>query len=310
VLFRVYINCYQSLSRVAICGGTHGNELSGVWIVREMQKQQVEKVGSISITTVMSNPRAVEACKRYMETDLNRCFTDAILSAPVTDVTPYEVRRAHELNAQLGPKGSQEAMDLVCDLHNTTANMGLYVPLSDAHSLDSLETFMWNYFSVPEFVSELFLLFSTAFEVGPQPNGVVRADIYNLMKEALDHLVDWVQEFNSGTQTTSYYIFNIINTLYGQKNWDTFTLHLQEIFWHPIDKDFILLKPGDPIFLSFSGETVKYEGKELYPFFVNECAYYEKHIAFHLAQKTILTIPSVRKKAIKTYLALCEKVIK
>lgn len=43
----------------------------------------------------------------------------------MTDETPYEQKRAHELNAQLGPKGSQEAVDLLCDLHNTTSNMGL-----------------------------------------------------------------------------------------------------------------------------------------------------------------------------------------
>lgn len=43
----------------------------------------------------------------------------------MTDETPYEQKRAHELNAQLGPKGSREAVDLLCDLHNTTSNMGL-----------------------------------------------------------------------------------------------------------------------------------------------------------------------------------------
>lgn len=43
----------------------------------------------------------------------------------MTDDTPYEQKRAQELNAQLGPKGSQEAVDLLCDLHNTTSNMGL-----------------------------------------------------------------------------------------------------------------------------------------------------------------------------------------
>lgn len=46
-------------------------------------------------------------------------------SAPITDSTPYEQRRAHELNAQLGPKGSQDAVDLLIDIHNTTSNMGL-----------------------------------------------------------------------------------------------------------------------------------------------------------------------------------------
>lgn len=62
------------------------------------------------------------------------------------------------------------------------------------------------------------------------------------------------------------------------------------------DNDFKLLQTGDPIFLSFSGEIVKHEGKKLYPFFVNECAYYEKKIAFHLARKTTLTFPSVSVK--------------
>ncbi|CAG11517.1 unnamed protein product [Tetraodon nigroviridis] len=45
--------------------------------------------------------------------------------APLTDDAPYEQKRAHELNAHLGPKGSDEAVDLLIDLHNTTSNMGL-----------------------------------------------------------------------------------------------------------------------------------------------------------------------------------------
>ncbi|CAB1351900.1 unnamed protein product, partial [Coregonus sp. 'balchen'] len=84
------IGVLLTVSRVAVFGGTHGNELSGVYLVRE---KKVEEDGHVS---VMSNPRAVQQCQRYMETDLNRCFT-------------------------LSP----EATDLVCDLHNTTANLGL-----------------------------------------------------------------------------------------------------------------------------------------------------------------------------------------
>lgn len=45
---------------------------------------------------------------------------------------------------------------------------------------------------------ELFLSFSAAIEVGPQPNGVVRADIFNMVKEALDLTIEWLQGFNSG----------------------------------------------------------------------------------------------------------------
>lgn len=59
------------------------------------------------------------------------------------------------------------------------------------------------------------------------------------------------------------------------------------------DEDFKLLKPGDPIFKKFSGETVTYKGEELYPFFINECAYYEKKIAFLLGEKVKLTLPPI-----------------
>lgn len=62
------------------------------------------------------------------------------------------------------------------------------------------------------------------------------------------------------------------------------------------DKDFHLLKPGDPIFKRFSGETVTYEGEELYSFFINECAYYEKKIAFVLGEKVKLILPPISVK--------------
>lgn len=62
------------------------------------------------------------------------------------------------------------------------------------------------------------------------------------------------------------------------------------------DNDFKLLRPGDPIFKTFSGETVTYEGEELYTFFINECAYYEKKIAFLLGEKVKLNLPPISVK--------------
>ncbi|XP_059179742.1 N-acyl-aromatic-L-amino acid amidohydrolase (carboxylate-forming) B-like [Centropristis striata] len=299
------------LPRVAICGGTHGNEMSGVYIVREMQKRKVDQSGSVSITTVLSNPPAVEACMRYIDTDLNRCFTDALLSAPVTDSTPYELRRAQELNAQLGPKGSNEAVDLLFDLHNTTANMGMCLIF---YSLDWLTLHIYKYIqskmtSAPVRAIQLDIAASEAYsleavgkrgfaiEVGPQPTGVLRADIYNMMKEAVDFTLEWLQKFNSG----SIFEGGEVEAYAFEKSVDyprdpttneiTAAIHPQLQ-----DNDFKLLRAGDPVFLSFSGETVKHEGEELYPFFVNECAYYEKKIAFHLAKKVTLTFPSVSVK--------------
>lgn len=69
------------LSRVAVCGGTHGNELSGVYLVREMLKAETGKEDRRleSVLMVLSNPRAMQQCRRYVDTDLNRCFTHATL---------------------------------------------------------------------------------------------------------------------------------------------------------------------------------------------------------------------------------------
>lgn len=75
--------CLPMLSRVAVCGGTHGNEMSGVYLVREMcksvdkEEEDVEK--PMSVIVVLANPLAAQQCRRYIKTDLNRCFTHATL---------------------------------------------------------------------------------------------------------------------------------------------------------------------------------------------------------------------------------------
>lgn len=75
--------CLPRLSRVAVCGGTHGNELSGVYLVRELLKEAKEEEEKEdrppSVMLVLSNPWAVQQCRRYVSTDLNRCFTHAML---------------------------------------------------------------------------------------------------------------------------------------------------------------------------------------------------------------------------------------
>uniref|UniRef100_H2V701 N-acyl-aromatic-L-amino acid amidohydrolase n=1 Tax=Takifugu rubripes TaxID=31033 RepID=H2V701_TAKRU len=278
---------FPPLSRVAICGGTHGNEMSGVYMLRELKKRHIEQDGPVSLITVLSNPRAVESCRRYIDKDLNRCFTSQMLSGPLTDDTPYELKRAHELNAQLGPKGSQEAVDLLCDIHNTTSNMGLclilystdWIPL---HILKHIQSKMTStpvraiFIDLP--ASEGYSLESVGkhgftLEVGPQPNGVLRADIYNLVKEAVELTFEFVQKFNAGHtfeggEVEAYTMEDSVDYPRDPTTGEiTASVHSELQ-----DRDFKLLKPGDPIFKRFSGETVTYKGEELYPFFINEYA--------------------------------------
>lgn len=295
------------VSSVAICGGTHGNELTGVYIVREMQKQKMERVGSVSITNVMTNPRAVDAGTRYTEVDLNRCFTDVQLSSKITESTPYELRRAQELNAQLGPKGSAGAVDLLIDLHNTTANMGLCFIF---YSIDWITLHIYKYIksrmnSVPVRAIQLDIPISDAYslesvgkhgfaiEAGPQPNGVLRADIFNMVKEAVELSLAWLQEFSSGHtfEGGTVEAYTLVKSVdYPRDSAGKITAAIHQDLQ---DNDFKLLQSGDSIFLTFSGETLKYDGEALYPFFVNECAYYEKKIAFHLAQRKTYSFPSL-----------------
>ncbi|KAF5893620.1 N-acyl-aromatic-L-amino acid amidohydrolase (carboxylate-forming) B-like, partial [Clarias magur] len=204
------------LRRVAVCGGTHGDEMTGVYLVPELERQQKDKAdaaGSVPLTFVLSNPRAVKECKRYMDKDLNRCFTSDSLSCPITPDTPYETQRAQQLNSLLGPKGSDDAVDIICDLHNTTANMGLSIISYSWSNWISFHIFKHVQARVTTVPVRLVLInvppgeayslesvskYGISVEVGPQPQGVIRADIFNIMKQGVDAILDWAETFNSG----------------------------------------------------------------------------------------------------------------
>lgn len=68
-------------------------------------------------------------------------FVSLSPSAPLSDAAPYELVRSRQLNAMLGPKGGPEAVDLICDLHNTTANMGLCLIAYSDHDWICLHIF-------------------------------------------------------------------------------------------------------------------------------------------------------------------------
>ncbi|XP_068444355.1 N-acyl-aromatic-L-amino acid amidohydrolase (carboxylate-forming) B-like [Clinocottus analis] len=314
--------CLPRLSRVAVCGGTHGNELSGVYLVRELLKakkevmekaeeQQEQEEEPLSVLMVLSNPRAVQQCRRYVDTDLNRCFTRATLNGPTSGTVPYEMIRSRELNAMLGPKGGSGAVDLVCDLHNTTANMGLcLIAYSDCdwiclhifrHLQRKMPDIPMRYIHFEVSNKESYSLDSVgkrgfAMEIGPQPHGVVRSNVYTAMKAGVQHMLDWVCSFNSGTifEGESVDVFTMTKHIDYPRDSETRNI-TAAVHPHLQDRDFCLLRPGDPLFQTFSGETLRYKGSEpLYPFFINECAYYEKGIALSLARRRCVMIPAIR----------------
>ena len=116
----------DSIERVAIVGGTHGNELTGVYLVKKFERfPQLLHRESFKCVTLLANPQAVVANRRYIDRDLNRSFDNAEL-ANVTSVG-YEAQRAQEIARELAN------IDLIIDLHSSTAQMGLTILPSSRH---------------------------------------------------------------------------------------------------------------------------------------------------------------------------------
>ncbi|XP_066267213.1 aspartoacylase-like isoform X1 [Branchiostoma lanceolatum] len=317
--------------RVAVFGGTHGNEMSGVYLVKRwLQNQEAITRSSFLTVPCIANPHAVERCRRYIDVDLNRQFTQEHFSMDFPPSTaPYEVHRAVELNKKFGAKG--EAFDVIIDLHNTTSNMGNCLIIGS--SMDSFTLQMVKYLVQRSgLVCPVFLTENTVpqlemadskrlgvhginnghygpsclrsvsrhglcLELGAQPQGVLLADIY-LRHERLVHTcLDFIHKFNQGEvfppETLEVYrILHVVDYPRNNDNDLSAMVHpeLQDKDWHP-------LKPGDPMFLTLDGETIKYEGDStVYPAFINEAAYYEKGIAFWATQKETLNVTELQVK--------------
>ncbi|KAK1787592.1 hypothetical protein P4O66_016092 [Electrophorus voltai] len=303
--------CFPRVRRVAIFGGTHGNEMSGITLVNMWMKNgaEVQRNGVLT-KPFITNPGAVEKCTRYIDTDLNRAFTPENLSTPSGDGLPYEVQRAKEINQLFGPKGSPDAYDVIFDLHNTTSNMGSTLILES--STDHFNLQMVHYIkkaTAPESCAVLLnehpqLRYATTrsvskhpvgLEVGPQPQGVLRSNIFESMRMIVKHALDFIELFNSGVEfpTCTVEAFRVHERVDYPRDTNgniTAMVHprLQDCDWEP-------LNPGDPMFQTFDGWSIPYAGDgPVYPAFINEAAYYEKQQAFVATRRETLAAAAIR----------------
>lgn len=101
---------------VAVVGGVHGNEKTGVAVVESLRalfasRELVLRIGRVLL--VIGNPRAVAEDRRYSAdgADLNRQFTDAALHE---EPTTYEGNRAQLLAGELAH------VNIAIDIHATS----------------------------------------------------------------------------------------------------------------------------------------------------------------------------------------------
>ncbi|XP_018610600.1 aspartoacylase isoform X1 [Scleropages formosus] len=308
------MNGVASLSaahRVAVFGGTHGNELSGIALVGLWLRDGAEiRRRGLEVRPFMANPRAVQERARYIDTDLNRAFTPENLSSFQGEDLPYEVKRAQEINQIFGPMGSPDAYDVIFDLHNTTSNMGCTLILESSNDHFNLQMVHYIKHAVAPVTCSVLLNdhprlhYSTTrsvakhpigLEVGPQPQGVLRSNIFESMRLILKHALDFIEHFNGGVEflPCTVEVYRVVERVDYPRDSNgniSAMVHpdLQDCDWEP-------LNPGDPMFQMFDGRTVQYKGDcTVYPTFINEAAYYEKQQAFVMTKKETLNANGIK----------------
>lgn len=289
-------NRIPPIQRVLIVGGTHGNEFTGAYMIKKLE-QHPNRVyrENFETVTLLANPKAFAAVCRYIDKDLNRCFRQVDLQD--LTLSSYEDIRAREINYLFGANG-KTTVDVILDIHSTTANMGLTV-ITDEHPfnlqlvayLQSMNPLV-NVYILPKSDRESSSLPSICklgctIEVGAVAQGVLQADRFQQTEALIDTALNYLEQYNRGEIPSSNYKLTFyrhsgtIDYPRNERSEIQAMIHPQLQF-----KDYHPLTPGEPIFLTFEGEAIAYEGAStVYPVFINEAAYYEKGIAMCITQQ-------------------------
>ncbi|WP_200764109.1 aspartoacylase [Nitrosophilus alvini] len=280
----------ENIKKVAIVGGVHGNELTGAYLVKKWQKNpEIFKKQSLDISVFLGNPKACEINRRYVDQDLNRSFSKRVLEDH--SLPEYEANRAKVLKELIS------GHSFLIDLHTTTANMGMTLVLSKkdpyservaailAEKFDDIKILRWLSNDEGDFINTL-TPHGFTIEAGPIPQGVLRADIFQRCEEIVYETLKIISNDINQYETKETVVYDIVKTV----DYPRTAAGEIEAIIHPSlqDRDYKALNSGDPIFVTFDGKVIPYEGETFYPVFINEAAYYEKGIAFCLCEKNLI----------------------
>ena len=287
----------SQITQVILVGGTHGNERIGIYLIKRFnQHPSLIKRSSFTTQTLLSNPKAVAAGVRYLDKDLNRCFNrDSLRDMALTS---YEDLLAKAIDQQIGPHGQTPA-DVIVDLHSTTANMGLTLILNNENSFNlQLAAYLHAAHPLVKIYSAAhsgrnqdslrsLARFSVGIEVGSVAQGVLDAQLFCQTEALIYTILDYLEAHNQNKLPATDRLLTLYRYLKAIAYPQTAQGELQALIHPQLQfKDYEPLNCGDPMFLTFEGETITYQGEAVFPIFINEAAYYEKNIALILTQKT------------------------
>ncbi|MET4693111.1 aspartoacylase [Endozoicomonas lisbonensis] len=293
------------IQEITLTGGTHGNEYLGPTIIQRLDSLGTYQNSNISVSTLLANPRATKAGVRFIDEDLNRCFSDDVLSA--SGCTCYEHLRAREINRQLGPRPNRHRF--LIDLHSTTANMGMTLILRDRSpfNLQAAAYAQQKHPGIKLILSDLdqkysrtlnsICEFGLTIEVGPIANAVIRHDLLLETEEVIASLVEFINlshhqhPINLPDTLTAYRVCERV--LYPRSASGDLTAMVHKQLQ---DRDFIWLDTGDPAFFTLQGKTLPHTGRSGYPIFINEAAYYRENTAFIITEQLLLDVDHLKQR--------------
>jgi succinylglutamate desuccinylase len=286
------------IQTVAIVGGTHGNERTGVYLLKKFEQfPELIQRPSFRAMTLLANPKAVGLNQRYVDRDLNRCFSSKDLCN--SSLATYEDRRARQIEKQLGSKEAPR-IDAIIDLHSSTANMGLTILPSSKHPFNlRLSAYLREYHPAVRVCCGVECSQNTpmlrslsplgcAIEVGAIAQGVLDARKFQQTELVVHTILDYFDAMNHGSLLDvppSLIVNQAISSIDYPRN---SAGELQAMVHPELQfRDYEPLHIGDPMFLTFTGETISYQGGSatVFPVFINEAAYYEKGIAMTLTEE-------------------------
>ncbi|KAA0154967.1 hypothetical protein FNF27_02955 [Cafeteria roenbergensis] len=310
----------RPFKRVAVVGGTHGNETTGVYALRRFQKHpELLARDGIDVEYCLANPKAVREVRRFVDDDLNRQYSMARLRDD--SLESYESVRAKLIEQRFGPKDSDRPhADFLVDMHTTTSRMGITM-IFESQGVDPAALYVAK--EVRRMLAgrtsaPVFILFAdlerdgiphtpsiarsgVAIEVGPVAQGLLRSDACEWMEQAALAVMDAIARLNTGEATASEAeavpVFQNSRVKVpcpaGEDGSPLAVFHerLQ-------DGDYRPLRKGDPIFRGLDGEVIEYDGRlgdTVFPVFVNEAAYYlpESGLGFALCHHATLPLPPI-----------------
>lgn len=316
---------FHALSRVALLGGVHGNELIGIHLLSQYWNEQWLAAAcgkQCKVEPIICNLLAKEKCVRFVDKDLNRCFALEDLTSTSAAAPGYEIQRALELNQIIGPKqhilgsitewqkNSPGCCDYLIDMHSTTSNMGITLITLKGNAMTiRLAHYLQTYLRENQCPFPFNLMVDSecertvnnnidsitpsgfCLEVGSLAHGTLNDPVlFKWTRIAVEQSLHFIRMFNEDKEPTSLDFemdgYELIKPLYFPRDEHT-GCNTAMLHVDRIGSDFKPMKKGDALFVGIvHGDIEHYEEEEtVFPCFYGEAAYFTSGIACWLCRK-------------------------